>query len=329
MSEKFDKALSKSHSSMAGVGILEKVRENLAFFRMRVRGSLRGSSPAQFDRLFQEVAEYDRELQAHCNLSLANARVLEVGYGARPNRLLALASMGIDVKGIYLDRPMLEFDFATIAEIYKRNGFERALKSAVRSLIFDAGERRSLKTALAQKGHSLRLEKERFLVGNASTIDLPAASLDLVYSEDVFEHIQIDEVKALLKKMRVWLKRGGIALIRPCIFTGITGGHLTEWYPHTLNMPMERRTEPWEHLRKQRIQANCFLNKLRPIDYRSIFSKDFEICEERVESPNQGRNFLTPEVRRELEEYDETELLSNRVLFVLRPRETAAVAAHS
>jgi hypothetical protein len=72
-------------------------------------------------------------------------------------------------------------------------------------------------------------------------------------------------------------------------------------------------------LRKRRFNANTYLNCLSRADYREIFSRHFDILEEKVMHPNLGREWLTDEVRAELPQWSEEELLSNRVEFALRP----------
>lgn len=117
-----------------------------------------------------------------------------------------------------------------------------------------------------------------------------------------------------------WLDPSGIALIRPNIFTGICGGHLTEWFPPVVNSNMKRKSEPWEHLRKKRFQPNTFLNKLTRKEYREMFSQYFDILEERVKYPDLGKKWLNPEIRQELKVYSDEEIFSNQVLFVLKPK---------
>jgi hypothetical protein len=112
----------------------------------------------------------------------------------------------------------------------------------------------------------------------------------------------------------------GVVFVKPTVFTGICGGHYLEWYPHTLNLPMDRRTEPWEHLRKDRHPANTYLNKLSLADYRKLFSRHFDILQETCVRPNLGSQFMTPEIRLELNQYPDEELFSNAVIFLLRPR---------
>ena len=87
---------------------------------------------------------------------------------------------------------------------------------------------------------------------------------------------------------------------------------------------MERKSEPWEHLRKKRYQADTYLNQLSRAQFRELFGKRFDILEERVQFPDLGREYLSPAVRDELSAYDEEELFSNQVMFVLRKKACAA-----
>ncbi len=111
----------------------------------------------------------------------------------------------------------------------------------------------------------------------------------------------------------------GIAYVKPMVFTGICGGHQIEWFPHTLTQKIDRRGEPWEHLRQKRYMGNVYLNKLSLADYRSLFSKHFEILEATCAEPNLGSQFMTPAIREELKAYSDEELYSNGVMFLLRP----------
>jgi hypothetical protein len=288
---------------------------------MRLRG-LRGTP--DFAPLFRELDEYDRRLRLHAGLPLAQARVLEIGFGQRPYRLVALLSRGVDARGIDLDQPVLTGTLAELAAILRRNGAQRALKSAVRHFLFDWHDRRALRSALRLRGDLHPVDRARFLVGSVGSAAIDAriapGSLDLVFSEDVFEHIPRQELPVAIRAMRRWLGPGGLALVRVTLFTGITGGHDVEWYPHTHGQPLRRRSEPWEHLRRRRFPANTFLNELRLHEYRALFEPCFSIVEQSVSSAT-GRRFLTPEIRCELADYGEEELLSDEVLFVLKPRQ--------
>ena len=170
----------------------------------------------------------------------------------------------------------------------------------------------------------MRINAADLLVGDAATSDFGTEPLDLVYSQDVFEHIPSAGIVAIMARLVSQLAPNGLALITPNVFTGITGGHLPEWYWDSEDDDSPHRSEPWEHLRKKRYQANTWLNRLSRKDYRQLFSCHFEIVEENVQAPNLGRHRLTPEIKAELAQWNDEELFSNTVQFVLRPKPTAA-----
>lgn len=275
----------------------------------------------EIERVFAEIEAYRQSLATYTNVTLETAQVLEIGFGARPLRLLSLTSMGIDTQGVDIERPVLQGTAAEFWDIFQTNGAERCLKSLIRYVGFDLLERFHLNRQLQKLGYGLTVQTDRFRVSDAAQLEIPPGSLDLIYSEDVFEHIPPDSLQALVPKMAQWLKPNGIALIRPNIFTGITGGHLAEWFPQALDHPtLRRKSEPWEHLRQNRFPENTYLNRWSRSQFRQLFSAHFDILEERVMSPQLGQEFLSDSVCAELKNYPDEELFSNLVQFVLRPK---------
>ena len=141
---------------------------------------------------------------------------------------------------------------------------------------------------------------------------------DFIYSEDVFEHLPLPVLDKVLLMMSKHISNRGVALIRPNIFSGITGGHQIEWYRHTLHEDHPRRSAPWDHLRQNQYPADTYLNRLLRKDYRAKFKEYFDVVEETTLQPDLGRKYLTEPIRSELAEYPDEELFSNQVLFVLR-----------
>ena len=272
------------------------------------------------DRMFQGLEGYRSTFERLTGRPFYEARALEIGYGARPLRMLALLSMGLDVRGVDLDQPMLGFSLVTLYEIWRRNGLERALKTAVRGVVIDGGDRKRLRASLKQRGYTLRIDPARLLVGDAAIYDYGAEPVDFVYSEGVFEHIPSDRLETLVKRLAAQMSPQGLALITPDIFTGITGGHFPRWLMDHFEQGGPKDCEPWEHLRKRRYAANTYLNGLSRSDYRELFDRHFEVLEERVVYPDLGRQYLTPKVREELAIWSDEELFSNDVQFALRPR---------
>lgn len=303
--------------SASGVGALEKLREWRGYFAAHRR---RGERDLR--QYLADVAEYDALLRQHCGRGLGGARVLEIGFGTRPSRLAGLSAAGADPVGVDIEVPLLRLNPATMREIQRRNGTERLAKSVARYLLFDRGARRRLRAALGEEYGSGELDYGRLEVCDARDLELAPGSLDLVTSEDVFEHMTVESLDGTLAKMREWLKPGAIALIRPNVYPGISGGHLAEWNVESvLERPLApRRAAPWEHLRDRRHTANTFMNEMRRADYRQRFTAaGFEILAERPRHPNLGRELLTAELRRELDDWPDEELFSNQTLFVLRP----------
>lgn len=310
-----------------------KIHELAMLFAMCMRNLPRLK---KLPTVFHSFDEYDQLLKTYSNVELEKAKVLEIGFGQRAARMIALASLGIDAFGVDLDAPLLKGTPKEIYQIYRKNGLERLLKSLIRFVSFDLMWRRNLRRELRRRGRKLLLPTNRLLVQDAATVDLPKFAFDLVISESVFEHIPVSSLVALIAKMKYLLKPTGLALIRPDIFTGISGGHLVEWFRIDARKQRKnpnghldkrldlgkrlRRSEPWEHLRKKRFRANVYLNELMRTDYRRLFSEHFEILEERVTKPDLGREYLSPEVAEELKGYGDDELFSNGVLFVLRPK---------
>ena len=302
--------------STSDIGVLEKTREWYGYFRKH-RSPGQDGVPAYLANL----DEYSSLMQANCGRDVRGADVLEIGFGTRASRLAMLSAAGASPIGVDLEVPMLDLKPSTLRHIYRQNGLERLAKSTARYVLFDRSARRQLRQELNRMFSSGDLDYGRLEVCDVGDLVLPDRSLDLIVSEDVFEHMTVDSLSRTIERMRRWLKPGAIALVRPNVFTGISGGHLAEWGVASVrDAPGQpRRSAPWEHLRAQRFAANTHLNELTRAEYRRHFGEGgFEILEERCRYPDLGRSLLTPAVRAELSGWPEEELFSNQTLFVLR-----------
>jgi Methyltransferase domain len=247
----------RSSSGLSSVSIRQKWKEAITLFSWL---SSEGASLEGFNRMFRELDVYRLTYEQYTGRPFASARTLEIGYGSRPFRLIAVMSMGIDARGIDLDMPMLRFSLLRLFQILKRNGIERALKTCVRNLLFDHRGQAKLRTALEQRGYTLTIDPARFLVGDAATYNFGAEPVELVYSTDVFEHIPLNGLESLLERLAAQTSPQGLLLITVNIFTGITGGHLPEWYTDMVDSDAPKESDPWEHLRKRRYTPNTYLN---------------------------------------------------------------------
>lgn len=309
----------KSASSQQGVSPAQKVIYLAKLFKMRLSGGGSEIGPWKNLEEYRELLAKYRE--GDCR-TLEGNRILEVGYGARPWRLLTLLSMGIDATGIDLDSPTLGASPARLLEVLKQNGVERFAKSLVRGLLFDTRDLRQLDHELRPRGAKLEYDSKRLLVGNAANPDsFEENAFDFVFSEDVFEHIPEDQLRQVSKNISRWLRPGGIALIRPHVYTGIAGGHDPDFYPHNVVKGVSPKDRAWAHLWDTQFAVDTYLNKLRFKDYFSIFEVDFEILEVDTISRMCGEEYLTDELMAKLgTEYSKDELLMNQARFILRAK---------
>jgi len=311
--------MTNSKSSLKSTSTLDRLREWIALVRL----SLADAGNHDFSDLQASYLQHNQIAQNILGRPLTDCKVIEIGYGARPNRLIWFYGQGVDISGIDLDQPILRGAPAEFLGVYRRNGWERAIKSVVRWFINERQLRRALLAQLSwQRNRTVELPPECLAVGDAADADFWGRhrGANYIFSEDVFEHIPADSLARILPIMADSMSPDGMVYVKPMVFTGICGGHHLEWYPHTLNLPVNRRTEPWEHLRRDRHPANTYLNKLSLADYRRLFSQHFDILQETCVRPNLGSQFMTPEIRQELSQYPDEELFSNGVIFLLRPR---------
>jgi len=119
------------------------------------------------------------------------------------------------------------------------------------------------------------------------------------------------------------LQLGIATVITPMIFTGISGGHDIDWYPHRVDVEDVSRTPAWGHLTGEAVPGDTHLNRLTRKEFRDLFMTEFDIVQEEETRPDLGRQHLTAERRQALQAFDEQELFSNTVRFVLRKKRTA------
>lgn len=302
------------------------LRTRLAFLADLLRAHLRRLlKPVSFDELGDTIVAYRTIASQYCGRPLEQLRSLEIGYGQRPHRMIALASLGCDVVGIDLDRPLYRLRLGTVLQILRGNGALRCAKTVVRRILFDRSDYRSLAAMLRRRfGCSMaRLDERQLLVGDAAaaaTWEKVRGTVDFIYSDDVFEHIPPTSLADVLRHMAAHLTDGGVAVVTPMIFTGICGGHRIRTTTARAAPDPASSEIAWGHLTGEMPPADTYLNRLTRAEYRSLFGAVFDIVEETVDVPDLGRAHLTEERRQRLAAFDEEELFSNRVRFVLRKR---------
>lgn len=270
-----------------------------------------------FEALFDDVEGFAALLERFAGRRLSGARVFEIGFGARPYRLRICQAMGADVSGVDAEVPVISGRAGEYVAMLRRNGWERALKTAARHVLFDRAEQAQFCAALADRGLAVPApDSYRFLIGNAADAD-PRGPFDLIYSIAVFEHIDRVSLERLVGRMARWLAPHGIALIVPDVFTGLHGGHLLDWDGACVDLDAPRRSEPWEHLRRRRFTPNTYLNEMTRGEYTALFERHLRVLEiiDRPRGP--AATLLTPEIRAELSQYSEQDLLDATPTYVL------------
>lgn len=306
--------ISRSNSSVPNVSLFEKVRYNAGLLLMRMRD---GDPVAAINAILQEVDEVRMIFEETTGKQAIDSAVLEIGFGARPFRAFALSCVFGAVVAVDLDAPVLTV--RDCRRVFRTNGVERGLKSLARHLLFDGRLWKTFHQALKKKHEHYRPESAQFIVANAGSETFWVKlgnKPDLIFSSDVFEHIPFEDLEVLVRKTREHLAPGGIVITRPNVFTGISGGHDLEWYPH--RVIGNTSESAWGHLLEPHFRVNTFLNRLRRADFADIFKRcGFRIVHDRALLGRLGERHLTERRRHELRDYSDYELFSNRVEFVL------------
>ncbi|MEC7760331.1 MAG: hypothetical protein VX874_00285 [Pseudomonadota bacterium] len=102
-----------------------------------------------------------------------------------------------------MDKVLTRMSIGDVRDMFRRNGFERTLKTVLRYLVFDRSENRQLRRVLSEmKGRSFDWPVQRITIGNASDPgEWPEGRFRFIYSEDDFEHVPRDELDRLCATM--------------------------------------------------------------------------------------------------------------------------------
>jgi SAM-dependent methyltransferase len=291
----------KTAMSAQPIGLGRRLAASVELFQQYVSGVSGKASDAV--ALHRELAAV---LAPVCDVR--KARILEAGCGQMASQTAMFAADGATVTGIDIEIPTYHMGFRTLCDVMRYNGFERAVKSAIRHGFFDGSYRSALNAEYGAPISHDRLDVRRMSVTH---LTFEAATFDFVFSSAVFEHV--DDVAAGLREVNRVLKPDGVARIYVDLFPSLGGGHHPEWAEPDTSRP--RRVPPWDHLRDNRYPANSFLNRLRLGDYRRLFQEHLKA--NREHSYEQGAEHLTPELFAELsgKGYTREDLLTRSVVF--------------
>ncbi len=260
-----------------------------------------------FDRMLTTLRPYIADLRG--------LRVLDVGAGILQWQTIMFQTMGARVTGVDMEYIRADRRPDKYWKLLKTNGPERALKTAFWDYTFAPRYYRALQACFGQPLNRHNLD---FRQHTAERLPFADAEFDLVVSHEVFEHIA--DVPSAADEIKRVLKPGGLAYLNIHLFPSISGGHNMAWkYPDD---EPSTTVPPWDHLREKRFPEHpSWINEFRERDYRPILEQKFEILVWEA-SAYEGRAQLTPEIRAELADYTEDELLKKGLIVLLRKEQT-------
>lgn len=238
-------------------------------------------------------------------------RALDLGCGLLAWQTIMLHSVGAKATGVDMEYVRGDRRPDKYLKLLQTNGAERAVKTAFWDYAFSQRYYDALQQCSPFPLNRIGLDLRQH---TAERLPFDDNQFDLVASHEVFEHIA--DIPAAVGEIKRILKPGGIAYVNIHLFPSISGSHHMAW-----KFPDEEPSEtvpPWDHLRQRQFPEHpSWINEKRERDYRPIFESAFEIlCWEA--SVYEGRALLTPEIKAELPDYSEDELLKKGVIIVAR-----------
>jgi SAM-dependent methyltransferase len=250
---------------------------------------------------------------------LHGKKVLDLGCGQRFPFALQCAAEGAEVTALDIDYVKPDTLPVAFLKTIKQNGFKRACKSTLRKMFFDNTYYESLEETA---GKALRRYQDEISFATAdpaqANYPLPSEFFDLIASNAVLEHVV--NVEEYVNEITRLLKKDGLFYGIMHNFYSLSGGHNVEWaFP---DETPSKKVPPWDHLRKNLYPSWSYLNRLKPRQYKSIFSDKLKVLlfegRDIHHDPGhyEGEQFLTKELERELAAYP-PELLLTRAYCII------------
>jgi SAM-dependent methyltransferase len=242
-------------------------------------------------------------------------RVLDVGCGHRYAQAALFASSGNTAVGIDLEYVMPKKNPWELLRSLRQNGMIVTARTIAHLSL--GKYKQYYKTLEHVSGIKLSHTNLQIKRMDVTRMDFPDETFDAAVSIAVFEHIP--DVPVAVRELGRVLKAGGVACLYIDCFPALSGGHHPEWAQPQIQK--KRRVPPWDHLRGNKSPVPFYLNRWRGSDYVRAFRESLEVLEVSDVEPEEGRSYLTPEIRRELAEYSEEELIRRAIrIIVRRPR---------
>lgn len=233
-------------------------------------------------------------------------RVLDLGCGKRYQFALLCAAANAHVTALDIEYVKPDFLPYAICHTFTREGMKRAVRLGLQRLLYDRMYYSCLQNLAGKPVRAFR-SKIDFIVADpeGGNYPIPSCSFELIAANAVVEHVT--NVPKFASEICRLLVPGGYFYTTIHNFYSLSGGHRLEWaYPD--EHPFSR-VPPWDHLRKNMFPSMVYLNKLRPEEYKKIFSEylDVLLFEGRDLNCNSGKfegeHFLTAEIKVELSNF--------------------------
>ena len=242
-------------------------------------------------------------------------RALDLGCGSNAPMTLLLHAGGCRVTGVDArlgHRWGLGFRPRRYAQYLREAGAAKTLRKAAGELVFDRVYYRTLAEATGLRLSEEGLDLRPMDVQNPT---LPVGEFDVVHSNATWEHIP--DVPAANRTLAHSLKPGGIAYIEIHLFPSLSGGHDLPWIVPGRTVMGDVR--PWGHLRDPDWKQPVYINRLRERDYRKAFeeTEGLRIVDWKTEY-TEGHELLTDAIRRELPDFDDSELTKRSIIVVVQ-----------
>lgn len=227
------------------------------------------NAPAVTEGFIRVMQSEQEAAQKTLGRPIRDLDVLNIGTGSLASQATYFALLYNRVASIDLDITVSGFDLREYLRVAEENGPRRALKHLARTLIgFDRAFRREMGRQMPAPG----APPPKLLQMDAARMTFPDASFDLVYSYDVFEHIE-DLSGAVSEVVRV-LRPGGAACITLLPFSSEGGPHDYRTIGgHRGDLPY------WAHLRaehKDRVKPGAYVNGLGAREVKELVAKRME-----------------------------------------------------
>ncbi|QJR11719.1 hypothetical protein DSM104443_02801 [Usitatibacter rugosus] len=259
--------MSSGKAPLRSYGDVGALRTRLVNYVRLVEGAQRSIAelPEYVGRIVEECRALERLAEGHLPGKAVGLRMLEIGAGQLPRQLTYFARRN-QVTGIDLDRVAPDEGWSQYAEMWRRNGPGRVVKTLGRKALgFD---RRLMRELHRQLGCVHAPEFARMQM-DAAKMTFDDGMFDLVYSVDVFEHLPEPE-RVIDETIRV-LKPGGVAAISLLPYTAESG-------PHDLRTHGGPRhgLAYWAHLRPAYaadVQPSVYVNQLSTADWIALIER--------------------------------------------------------